>query len=123
MNLCDETESCREDKNGLSITYSYENSDNFYPAKLLKYGRSCMCFTTEKAIEEGEIIFIMSQDSPLDGINLKIYEGGLARVKECRKINYGKNLSHLICARLVNTNTAGLSSNKFSNGISYFFTK
>ena len=118
MNLCDETESCKEDKNGLSITYSYENSDNFHPAKLLKYGTNCVCFTTEESIEEGEIIFVMSQDSPLDGIDLKIYEGGLVQVEKCSKMNYGKNLSHLICARLINIHAGSISSNKFSDGIS-----
>ena len=85
MNSCDDAEICQADKIGISIIYAYEDSDIFYPAKLLRHGINCLCFASQESITEGEKIFIMTQDFPIEGTSIKIYEGCFAQVEECKK--------------------------------------
>ncbi len=85
MILCDDAQFCRENKIGVSIIYAYEDSDVFYPASLLKHGLNCLCFTSKEPIAKGEKIYIFTQDFPIEGANLRIYEGCFAQVEECKK--------------------------------------
>ena len=97
MISCDDAEICQEDKIGVSIIYAYENSDEYYPAKLLKHGINCLCFASQEPIAEGEKIYIMTQEFPIEDTNLRIYEGCFAQVEECKKYeNYKKKPSYLI---------------------------
>ena len=91
MVLCNDAEFCRENKIGVSIIYAYENSDVFYPAKLLRHGRNCLCFASNEPITMGENIYILTQDFPIEGANLRIYEGCFAQVEECKKTDNFKN--------------------------------
>jgi hypothetical protein len=75
----------------------------------LKHGGNGLCFETEHSIAEGEKIYIMTQDYPLDGANLKIYEGCLAKVHGCKKIKYKKNQAYLIQVGLVNGISKGIA--------------
>ena len=85
MISCDDAGYCNQVNRAISIIYAYEDSDIFYPAKLAKHGRKCLCFETEKPIGEGQKIYIITQDFPLDDTSLRFYEGCLAQVKECKK--------------------------------------
>ena len=118
MNPCDDAGYCTRAKIGISIIYAYEDSDIFYPAKLVKHGRKCLCFETEKPIGKGERIYIITQDFPLDDINLKIYEGCLAQVRECKKNNdFNKNPSYSILVKSMNDQAININSNAFSAGV------
>jgi hypothetical protein len=85
MNSGNEVENHKDSQFEISIVYAYADSDIFYPATLLRHGRNDLCFATEHSIAEGGKIYIMTQDYPLDDANLKIYEGCLAKVHECKK--------------------------------------
>jgi hypothetical protein len=113
MKSGDEVEYHKDSQFGISIVYAYVNSDIFYPATLLRHGRNDLCFATEHSIAEGEKVYIMTHDFPLDDANFKIYEGCLAKVHECKKINYMKNQVYMIQVRSVNGIAKGLAS-KFS---------
>ena len=115
---------CKKDKSGISIIYAYEDSDVFYQAKLLKYGRKCLCLTTEEPIAKGEKIYILTQDFPLEDTDLRIYEGCLAQVEECKKKNFETNPSYLIRGKSVNGMAISIGPNKLDvkvlqSGISY----
>jgi len=43
----------------------------FYPAKLLKHGRNCLCFASKEFISEGEKIIHHESKGSFDG-NIKI---------------------------------------------------
>ena len=110
---CDLIENCQEDKIGISIIYAYEDSDLYYPAKLLKHATNCLCFASKEPIAEGEIIYIMTQDFPIEGPYLKIYEGCLARVEECKKNeNFRKKPSYLIRGKSISGEMLNMSSNE-----------
>ena len=115
MILCDDAQLCRENKIGVSIIYAYEDSDVFYPAKLLKHGKNCLCFASKEPIVRGEKIYIFTQDFPIKGENHKIYEGIFAQVEECKKTdNFKNNPSYLIRGKseeAVHTIAKGLKSN------------
>ena len=117
MESCDEVEYYKDNKFGISIVYAYANTDIFYPATLLRHGRNYLCFATEHSIEEGEKIYIMTQDYPLDDVYLKIYEGCLAKVHRYKKINYKKNQVYMIEVKLVNCKAKSIASNDFSMGV------
>jgi hypothetical protein len=109
--LCDDVEFCREDKIGVSIIYAYEDSDVFYPAKLLKHGINCLCFASKEAIAMGEKIYIFTQDFPIESANLRIYEGCFAQVEECKKTDKFKNNPlYLIRGKSVIGNTMSIDS-------------
>ena len=115
MILCDDAQFCRENKIGVSIIYAYEDSDVFYPAKLLKHGINCLCFASKEPIALGEKIYIFTQDFPIEGPNLRIYEGSFAQVEECKKTdNFKNNPSYLIRGKsgeAVHAIAKGLKSN------------
>ena len=112
MILCDEAEFCREDKIGVSIIYAYEDSDVFYPATLLKHAINCLCFVSKEPIAMGEKIYIFTQDFPIEGANLKIYEACFAQVEECKKTdNLKKNPLYLIRGKSAICNTMSIGSN------------
>ena len=118
MISCDDAGYCNQVNRGISIIYAYEDSDIFYPAKLAKHGRKCLCFETEKPIGEGAKIYIITQDFPLDDTILKIYEGCLAQVKECKKNNdFNKIPSYSIRVKSMNGQAINISSNALSGGI------
>ncbi len=113
MILCDDVEFCRENKIGVSIIYAYEDSDVFYPAKLLKHGINCLCFASKEPIVMGEKIYIFTQDFPIEGPSPKIYEGSFAQVEECRKTdNFKNNPSYLIRGKSVIDNPMSIGSNE-----------
>ncbi len=112
MILCDEVEFCREDKIGVSIIYAYEDSDVFYPATLLKHAINCLCFASKEPIAMGEKIYIFTQDFPIEGANLKIYEACFAQVEECKKTdNFKNNSSYLIRGKSVIGSTMSIGAN------------
>ena len=114
MILCDDAYFCRENKIGVSIIYAYEDSDVFYPAKLLKHGRNCLCFESNAPVAVGEKIYIFTQDFPIEGENLRIYEGCFAQVEECKKTdNFKNNPLYLIRGKSVVGNTMSISSKEF----------
>ena len=114
MILCDDAEFCRENKIGVSIIYAYEDSDVFYPAKLLKHGKNCLCFASKEPIAMGEKIYIFTQDFPIEGANLRIYEGSFAQVEECKKTdNFKNNPSYLIRGKSVVGNTMSIGPKEF----------
>jgi len=115
MILCDDAESefCRVNKIGVSIIYAYEDSDVFYPAKLLKHGINCLCFASKEPITMGEKIYIFTQDFPIEGANLRIYEGCFAQVEECKKTdNFKNNPSFLIRGKSVIGHSMSIDSNE-----------
>jgi len=86
----------------------------FYPAKLLKHGRNCLCFASKEPISVGEKIYIFTQDFPIKGENHKIYEGIFAQVEECKKTdNFINNPSYLIRGESVVGNTMSIGSKEF----------
>ena len=91
MILCGDAYFCRENKIGVSIIYAYEDSDVFYPAKLLKHGRNCLCFASKAPIAISKKIYIFTQDFPIEGANLRSYEGSFAQIEECKKTDNFKN--------------------------------
>lgn len=114
MIFCDDAQFCRENKIGVSIIYAYEDSDVFYPARLLKHGLNCLCFASKEPIAKGEKIYIFTQDFPIEGANLRIYEGCFAQIEECKKTdNFKNNPSYLIRGKSVIGNTMSISSNEF----------
>ena len=113
MIFCNDVEFCRENKIGVSIIYAYEDSDVFYPAMLLKHGINCLCFASKKPIAMGEKIYIFTQDFPIEGANLRIYEACFAQVEECKKTdNFKSNPSYLIRGKSVTGNTMSIGSNE-----------
>jgi hypothetical protein len=114
MYSCEKDKYCKDEKVGISIIYAYENSDIFYPAKLLKHGKKCLCFAAEEPIKLDEKIYIMTQDSPLEGTNIKIYEGCFAQVEGCKKINYKNNPAYLIRGGLVSSKAISMASNELN---------
>jgi hypothetical protein len=113
MNSCGDAAICQEDKIGVSIIYAYEDSDVFYPAKLLRHGINCLCFASQESIMEGEKIFIMTQDFPIEGTNIRIYEGCFAQVEECKKYEDIKNpTSYLIRGKALSGKTMKRDSNE-----------
>ena len=111
MIFCDYVEFCRDDKIGVSIIYAYEDSDVFYPAKLLMHRLNCLCFASKEPIAMGEKIYIFTQDFPIEGANLRIYEGCFAQVEECKKTdNFENNPSFLIRGKSMSGKTLGSSS-------------
>ena len=118
MISCDDAEICQEDKMGVSIIYAYEDSDVYYPAKLLKHGINCLCFASKKPITKGEKIYIMTQDSPIEGTNLRIYEGCFAQVEECKKYeNFKKKPSYLIRGKSMSGKTMNIGFNELGVGV------
>jgi hypothetical protein len=115
---CDRVENCQKDKIGISIIYAYEDSDLYYPAKLIKHGTNCLCFASKEPIAEGEKIYIMTQDFPIEAAYLKIYEGCLARVEECKKNeNFRKKPFYLIRGKSMSGKTLNISSNKIVDAL------
>jgi hypothetical protein len=113
MISCDDAEICQEDKIGVSIIYAYEDSDVYYPAKLLKHGIDCLCFASKEPIPEGEKIYIMTQDFPIEGTNLRIYEGCFAQVEECKKYeNFKKTSPYLIRGKSMSGKTMNIGFNE-----------
>jgi hypothetical protein len=113
--LCDDVEFCREDKIGVSIIYAYEDSDVFYPARLLKHGINCFCFASKEPIAKGKKIYIFTQDFPIEGASLRIYEGCFAQVEECKKNDkLKKKPSYLIRGKSVSGKTMSIDSNVLS---------
>ena len=115
MILCDDANFCRENKIGVSIIYAYEDSDVFYPAKLLKHGRNCLCFASKEPIVKGKRIYILTQDFPIECANLRIYEGCFAQVKECKKFdNSEKKPSYLIHGKSMSGKMMSIGTNELS---------
>ena len=115
MILCDDAQFCRENKIGVSIIYAYEDSDVFYPARLLKHGINCLCFVSKEPIAKGEKIYIFTQDFPIEGAKLRIYEGCFAQIEECKKTdNFKNNPSYLIRGKSVIGNNMSIGSNESS---------
>ena len=113
MILCDDVKFCKKDKIGVSIVYAYEDSDVFYPAMLLKHGINCLCFTSKEPIATGEKIYVFTQEFPIEGANLRIYEACFAQVEECKKTdNFKNNPSYLIRGKSVIGNTISIGSNE-----------
>jgi hypothetical protein len=118
MNLCGNAKFCKEDKSGVSVIYAYEDSDVFYPAKLLKYGINCLCFASKEPIEKGERVYILTQDFPIEGDSLKIYEGCFAQIQECKKINnFKKMLSYLVQGESISGMMMSVGSNQLSTEV------
>jgi len=114
MILCNDVEFCREDEIGASIIYAYEDSDVFYPARLLKHGINCLCFASKEPIAKGGKIYILTQDFPIEGTNLRIYEGCFAQVEECKKNdNFKKMPSYLIRGKSLSGKIMSIDSNEF----------
>ena len=112
--LCDDAQFCRKNKIGVSIIYAYEDSDVFYPARLLKHGLNCLCFASKEPIAMGEKIYIFTQDFPIEGANLRIYEGCFAQIEECKKTgNFKNNPSYLIRGKSVVGNTMSIGPKEF----------
>ncbi len=115
MYPCDDAGYCIQVKRGISIIYAYEDSDVFYPAKLVKHGSNCLCFETERPIALGEKIYIITQDFPLDDTHLKIYEGCFAQVRECKKSHdFNESPSYSILVKSMNVQAVNISSNALS---------
>ena len=113
MMLCDDAQFCRENKIGVSIIYVHEDSDVFYPAKLLKDGINWLCFASKEPVALGEKIYIFTQDFPIEGPSPKIYEGSFAQVEECRKTdNFKNNPSYLIRGKSVSSKMMSIASNE-----------
>jgi hypothetical protein len=110
MNTGNEVEYHKDSQFEISIVYAYADSDFFYPATLLRHGRNDLCFATEHSIAEGEKIYIMTQDYPLDDADFKTYEGCLAKVHGCGKIIYKENQAYMVQVRLVNGIAKGIAS-------------
>jgi hypothetical protein len=114
VNSCDYAEYCIEEKIGISIIYAYEDSDTFYPAKLLKHGISCLCFASKELIGKGEKIYILTQDFPIEDTKPRIYEGCFAQVGRCEKIIEDQKRSlYLIRATIANSKATIMDANKF----------
>ena len=110
---CDRVENCQEDKIGISIVFAYENSDLYYPAKLLNHSTDCLCFASKEPIAIGKKIYIMTQDYPIESTHLKIYEACLARVEVCtRNENFRKKPSYLIRGKSISGEMLNISSNE-----------
>lgn len=118
MIICDRIENCHEDKVGISIIYAYEDSDLYFSAKLLKHGTNCLCFESKEPIVAGEKIYIMTEDFPIEGEFLKIYEGCLAQVEECEKNeNLRKKPFYLIRVRSMSDKTMSIGSNEIVDAL------
>ena len=116
--LCDNEEFCSEDKIGVSIVYAYEDSNEFHPAKLLKHGINCLCFASKEPVAVGAKIYVLTQDFPIEGINLKIYEGCFAQVEECMmRDNFKKRPSYLIRGKSVIGSTLSIDANEIGFGV------
>ncbi len=100
MKFCAENSLCKSDKYGISIVYTYHDSDEFYDAKLCKYNDDCICFETQEPVTIGENIYVMTHDYPLDGQSLEIYEGCLARAERCNQIHKMGNPIFQVGARI-----------------------
>ncbi len=115
MILCSNAEFCRKDKIGASIIFVYEDSDVFYPARLLKYAINCLCFTSKEPIAKGDKIYIFTQDFPIEAFNHRIYEGCFAQVEECKKKDHRKKgPTYLIRGKSVIAKNMSLGPNEFS---------
>jgi hypothetical protein len=118
IDLCGNAKFCKEDKNGVSIIYAYEDSDVFYPAKLLKHGINCLCFASKKPIEKGKRVYILTQDFPIEGDSLKIYEGCFAQIQGCKKNNnFKKRPSYLIQGESISGMRMSVGSNELSTEV------
>ena len=110
---CDRLENCQEDKIGISIIFAYEDSDLYYPAKLLKHSTDCLCFASKAPVAIGKKIYIMTQDYPIEATYLKIYEACLALVEECKKNeDFGKEPSYLIRGKSISNEMLNINSNE-----------
>ena len=119
MILCDNVEFCRENKIGVSIIYAYEDSDVFHPAMLLKHGINCLCFASKEPIAMGEKIYIFTQDFPIEGANLRIYEGSFAQVEECKKTdNFKNNPSYFIRGKSLSGTIMSIDSSELGVEVS-----
>ena len=119
MIFCDDAQFCRENKIGVSIIYAYEDSDVFYPAKLLKHGRNCLCFASKAPIAMGEKIYIFTQDFPIEGANLRIYEGSFAQVEKCKKTdNFKNNPSYFIRGKSLSGTIMSIDSSELGVEVS-----
>ena len=118
MNLCGNAKFCKDDKIGVSVIYAYEDSDVFYPAKLLKHGINCLCFTSKEPIEKGKRVYILTQDFPIEGDSLRIYEGCFAQIQECKKINYFVKIpSYFIHGESISVKVKSAGSNELSTEV------
>ena len=119
MILCNDAQFCIEDKIGAPIIYAYEDSDVFYPARLLKHGINCLCFSSKEPIAKGGKIYILNQDLPTEGTNLRIYEGCFAQVEECKKNdNFKKKPSYLIRGKSLSGTIMSIDSSELGVEVS-----
>ncbi|MGB5748740.1 MAG: hypothetical protein WBM69_17290, partial [Desulfobacterales bacterium] len=76
-------------------------------------GIDCLCFASKEPIPEGEKIYIMTQDFPIEGTNLRIYEGCFAQVEECMKYeNFKKKPPYLIRGKSISGKTMNIGFNE-----------
>jgi hypothetical protein len=69
-----------------SIVFAYQNSDEFYNAKMCNFSNSGLCFESSAAIEPGSDIYVMMEEFLPDTIGSEIYDGYLAEVRWCQRL-------------------------------------
>jgi hypothetical protein len=70
-----------------AIVYAFQDSDQFEKARLCNYCKGGMCFEAHTAIEPGSDIYIMMENFSPDAEGAEFYDGYLAEVRWCRKVN------------------------------------
>ena len=61
----------------------------------------------------GDKIYIFTQDFPIDGAQLRIYEGSFIQIEECKKTdNFINNPSFLIRGKSVSSKMMSIASNE-----------
>jgi len=85
MTHCDEKREYERSDLDIPIVYAFQDSDQFYPARVCNYCKGGMCFETDDEVEPGSDIYIMMENFLPDSIDAEFYDGYLAEVLWCRK--------------------------------------
>jgi hypothetical protein len=67
------------------IVYAYQDSDQFFRARMCNYCKEGMSFESVSAIEPGADIYIMLESFLPEAGDADFYDGYLAEVRWCRK--------------------------------------
>ena len=72
------------------IVYAYQDSDQFFSARMCNYCKGGMAFEATDPIEPGADIYIMLETFQPDSDDAEFYDGYLAQVRWCRELDAKK---------------------------------
>jgi hypothetical protein len=86
MTRCDDKREHERFDFNASMVYAYHDSDRFYQARMCNYGEGGMCFVSGNVLEPGSDIYIMMENFSPDAVGAEFYDGYLAEVRWCQKL-------------------------------------